>query len=85
MPDIIVEDPTSTGSDSVLNLRESDLGKHLINDKQSDDKADFSRKPKTEPKDNPETSAPAEFGAKDDYQLNQALNLLKGISILQGK
>ena len=85
VPDIIVEDPTSTGSDSVLNLRESDLGKHLINDKQADDKADFSHKPKVEPQANPETSAPAEFGAKDDYQLNQALNLLKGISILQGK
>jgi len=26
----------------------------------------------------------AEFGAKNDYQLNQALNLLKGMSILRG-
>ncbi len=85
VPDIIVEDPASTGADSVFNLRESDLGKHLINDKQADDKTDFSRKPKVEPNAPAETSVPSEFGAKDDYQLNQALNLLKGISILQGK
>ena len=26
-----------------------------------------------------------EYGSKDDYQFNQALNLLKGLSILQGK
>jgi carboxyl-terminal processing protease len=27
----------------------------------------------------------AEFGAKNDYQLNQAMNLLKGMNILRGK
>ncbi len=85
VPDIIVEDPTSTGTDSVFNLRESDLDKHLNNDKQADDKADFSHKKNTESKNNSESSAPVEFGTKSDYQLNQAINLLKGMSILQGK
>ena len=85
VPDILVEDPSSSGSNSVLNLRESDLDKHLINDKQADDKADFSRKSGSDPKNNSEKSAPVEFGTKNDYQLNQAVNLLKGMQILQGK
>lgn len=85
VPDIIVEDPTSTGTDSVFNLRESDLEKHLNNDKQADDKSDFSHKKNAELKNNSESSAPVEFGTKSDYQLNQAINLLKGMSILQGK
>lgn len=85
VPDIIVEDPTSRGTDSVFNLRESDLDKHLNNDKQADDKADFSHNKNTESKNNSESSAPVEFGTKSDYQLNQAINLLKGMSILQGK
>ena len=85
VPDIIVEDPSSSGTDSVFNLRESDLDKHLANDKQADDKADFSHKKNTESKNDSESSAPVEFGTKSDYQLNQAVNLLKGMSILQGK
>ncbi len=85
VPDIIVDDPASSGAENVFNLREADLGKHLTNDKPSEDKADLQRKPRIEPKAAPETSAPAEFGSKDDFQLGQAMNLLKGISILQGK
>ncbi len=85
VPDILVEDPSASGSDNVLNLRESDLNKHLINDKQADDKADFSHKTEAAPKNGTENSPPVEFGTKNDYQLNQALNLLKGMQILQGK
>lgn len=85
VPDIMVEDPSSSGSDNVLNLRESDLAKHLINDKQADDKGDFAHKTETEHKNDGEPSPPTEFGTKKDYQLNQALNLLKGMQILQGK
>ncbi len=85
VPDIIVDDPSSSGTDSVFNLRESDLDKHLTNDKQADDKADFSHNKNPESKNDSESSAPVEFGTKSDYQLNQAVNLLKGMSILQGK
>lgn len=85
VPDIMVEDPSSAASDNVLHLRESDLDKHLTNDKQADDKADFSHKTISEPRNDSEKSPPVEFGAKNDYQLNQALNLLKGMQILQGK
>ncbi len=74
---------------SAFRLREVDLEKHLSNDRQPEDKSEPVKPTgKTSPKgkendgNKPEI---AEFGAKNDYQLNQALNLLKGMSILRGK
>jgi carboxyl-terminal processing protease len=89
VPDILVEDPSTSGMDNAFRLREADLVKHLINDKASGEKPDNAQKnapsvPNGKGDSTPQ-SAPAEFGSKDDYQLNQALNLLKGIQILQGK
>lgn len=88
-PDIQVEDPASVGRDSGLfRLREADLNKHLINDRPSLKKPDTAEDNTLSlPDTNEDTSklAPAEFGSKNDYQLNQALNLLKGMQILQGK
>jgi len=91
VPDILVEDPATAALDNAFRLREADLDRHLTNDRQSDEKADESVSkpaPKTAPKtkDGETTKQEvSEFGAKNDYQLNQALNLLKGMSILQGK
>ncbi|MDD2914122.1 MAG: S41 family peptidase [Gallionella sp.] len=87
VPDILVEDPSTAGQDNAFRLREADLNKHLINDKQSDDKPDNISKtaPAQSTKGDAAKTAPAEFGAKNDYQLNQALNLLKGMQILHGK
>ena len=89
MPDIVVDDPAKAGHDSgIFRLREADLDKHLINDKPSDDKPGTAGKSTLSPPDTKEDGAevaPAEFGSKNDYQLNQALNLLKGIQIMQGK
>lgn len=89
VPDILVEDPTSAGRDSgIFRLREADLNKHLINDKSSDEKPGNASKNTLSPPDTKEDAAkftPTEFGSKNDYQLNQALNLLKGMQILQGK
>ena len=89
VPDIVVEDPASAGRDSgIFRLREADLDKHLINDKPSDDKSRNVSKSTLSPPDTKEDGAqvaPAAFGSKDDYQLNQALNLLKGIQIMQGR
>lgn len=89
VPDILVEDPASAGRDSgIFRLREADLDKHLINDKSSDEKPGNASKNTLSQPDSKEDSAkvtPAEFGSKNDYQLNQALNLLKGMQILQGK
>ncbi|HEY0665494.1 MAG TPA: S41 family peptidase [Gallionella sp.] len=85
VPDIIVEDgmnvPTS------LRLREADLDKHLTNDGPANALPADSRKsirlaPETNGEGVPVT--PVEFGSKGDFQLNQAMNLLKGMRILQG-
>ncbi len=91
VPDILVEDPATAALDNTFRLREADLDRHLTNDRQSDDKSDdAASKPalKAQPKSKDgDTSKPeiTEFGAKNDYQLNQALNLLKGMNILHGK
>lgn len=88
VPDILVEDPATAGQDNAFRLREADLNKHLTDNKPSDEKPDATDKdtvPAHPTKGDATKSAPAEFGSKNDYQLNQALNLLKGMQILQGK
>lgn len=91
VPDILVEDPATAGHDSsLIRLREADLDKHLTNGQLGgDEKTDSTSKnslatPETKNNDNAKFT-PTEFGAKNDYQLNQAVNLLKGMRILQGK
>ena len=86
VPDILVEDPSAL--DGALRLREADLEKHLLNDKTPDTPPTHNEKavpakPDTTP--DAAKNPPAEFGSKTDYQLNQALNLLKGMQILKGK
>ena len=88
VPDILVEDPATAGQDNAFRLREADLNKHLTDNKPSDEKPDATDKdtvPSHPTKGDATKSAPTEFGSKNDYQLNQALNLLKGMQILQGK
>jgi carboxyl-terminal processing protease len=91
VPDILVEDPATASMDNAFHLREADLDRHLSNDRQTDDKTDevtvkHSTKTQQKNKDSDTTKSEiSEFGAKNDYQLNQALNLLKGMNILHGK
>ncbi|MBK9161765.1 MAG: S41 family peptidase [Nitrosomonadales bacterium] len=90
VPDILVDDPGRSGVDNAFRLREADLDKHLINDKSPAEGKDLdSMSPPPSPKpvtnENDTKSAPVEFGSRDDYQLTQALNLLKGMQILQGR
>ena len=92
VPDIIAEDPATASQESVFRLREADLDRHLINGNKKEEATDTPAKPVAAPKAAPktkdgETAKPeiTEFGAKNDYQLSQALNLLKGMRILQGK
>jgi carboxyl-terminal processing protease len=74
-------------------MREADLERHLTNSQESDTKAATTAKPapaKPQPQPKHEggdTTKPKmlEFGSKEDYQLNQAIALLKGMSILQRK
>jgi len=86
-PDIVVEDPATAGMDSAFRLREADLDKHLSNDKQPEEKSEAVKpSSKVAPKENDGKKAEVvEFGAKNDYQLNRALDLLKGASIFRGK
>ncbi|MBI1175544.1 MAG: PDZ domain-containing protein [Sideroxydans sp.] len=87
-PDILVADPATAGQDNVFRLREADLEHHLTNDRQPETKGEAKpAQPKGPTLQEEQDGKPVitEFGAKNDYQLNQALNLLKGMSILQGK
>lgn len=86
VPDIIVEDGTDTANS--LRLREVDLDKHLVNDRpEKKTPSDSRRNVQPSPESNGENSRsiPFEFGSKNDFQLNQAVNLLKGMRILQGR
>ncbi len=90
VPDIVVEDPATASFDETFRLREADLDKHLKNGQGEDNgKSEKTAKPsRTHSKamDNDDKKIEiAAFGSKNDYQLNQALNLLKGMSILSGK
>ncbi len=95
-PDIVVEDPSMPSEDEGLGIREADLDKHLSNP--NGDETEPERKPsesikalpadkpgKTEKDKKPHTLEPGEIVSKNDYQVNQALNLLKGLQILQGR
>ena len=92
-PDIVVEE--SANGTSVARLHEADLEKHLENPIDKDagttnkgaSKAP-AVKPKSAPKDGAdESNEPPnrELASKKDYQLNQALNLLKGLQIISSK
>jgi len=95
VPDIIVEDPATIGQDQSLRMREADLEHHLTNDQKIDVEVDDTVKPPVPAESNESQTKSEEddatkpkrleFGSKEDYLLNQALNVLKGINILQGK
>ncbi len=78
VPDITVEEAKLTKSDNGDHLREADLARHLQNDEEA-------AKPKEEPKvedkkDDKKNDEAGKASAVEDYQLQEALNLLKGIS-----
>jgi len=92
-PDIVVEDPAMPEEDEGFGIREADLDKHLSNP--NGDEAAPVKQPadsiKSPPADQPGKEKkpavlePGEIVSKDDFQVNQALNLLKGLQILQGR
>ncbi|MDP2826980.1 MAG: S41 family peptidase [Sulfuricellaceae bacterium] len=96
-PDILAEEATVNGVDkeAAFNLREADLDRHLSNgNKESesptppastpkkDAKEDKKGTSKGDPKSDAKTET-REVVSKNDYQLNQAVNLLKGLDILK--
>ena len=93
-PDILVEE--NANGTSTARLHEADLEKHLDNPTDKDVSTSAkgaSKAPAAKPKNNPgkdESEDPSEppsreLASKKDYQLNQALNLLKGLQIMQSK
>lgn len=94
VPDIVVEDPATIDQDQTFRMREADLERHLSNSQELDVKVDVTKPtapatPAKSPTKHEAGDAPKpkmlEFGSKEDYQLHQAVNLLKGMNILQGK
>lgn len=87
VPDILVEEATVNGVDQTGGLREADLSRHLSNPKEPEAPVKQDT-PKAAPAEKngeskDDKSGPTEPGSKNDYQFNQAMNLLKGLQILQ--
>ena len=89
-PDMIVEE-TPDGDVNPRGVREADLTRHLANPKDAEDKplsaAEKAEKAAAEKlaADKVKDRKPLEFGSADDYQLQQALNHLKGLPVLVAK
>ena len=88
VPDVLVDEYADGNGLNGLRLREADLQKHLRNDK---DKEDVSAA-KTELLEEEQRliaaerkRKPQELGTKDDFQLTQALNFLKGAPVQVAK
>jgi carboxyl-terminal processing protease len=69
-PDIVTEQAKLTRAETPERIKEADLSRHLLNGE--------TQKPADEKKGD-DKSAPSPL--LEDYQLNEALNLLKGIAI----
>lgn len=87
VPDLLVDETAEGDGLNGLRLREADLQKHLSNDKDKDEAArkideleEQQRLAALEKK-----RKPLEFGSKDDFQLAQALNHLKGLPVQLSK
>ena len=94
VPDIVVEE-TPNGSGGAR-VREADLERHLSNDRDKEAPKDVAR-PQTKAPAKPgkdkggkdeaeeEVMPRLEYASKSDHQFQQALNLLKGLQIMQNK
>ena len=78
-PDIVTEDAKVTRNDTGQRLRESDLARHL-----ESSNGGAPTDVKTEPG-KPDENAGKPVPPNEDYQLQEALNLLKGIAIFKAQ
>jgi carboxyl-terminal processing protease len=99
-PDIVVEE-TPNGNGAAMRIREADLDRHLNNDREKEVAGKEAPKPDAKSqnkapakpgkekngKEEAEDDLPQrlEYASKADYQFQQALNLLKGLQIMQNK
>jgi carboxyl-terminal processing protease len=88
VPDLMVDENANDDGMNSLRLREADLQKHLTNDKE---KEEVSKVKVDELEEEQRLAAlakkrkPLDFGSKDDFQLAQALNHLKGLPVQLSK
>jgi carboxyl-terminal processing protease len=89
VPDVMVDEYADGDGLNGLRLREADLTKHLSNDT---DKSPEVAAAKVDELEEAQRIAsiekkrkPLEFGSKDDFQLAQALNQLKGLPVKVSK
>lgn len=82
-PDLRVEETADGDGFNALRSREADLIKHLSNDKEAEGETTDLDELEEEKRliELAKKSAPVEFGSKEDFQLQQALNHLKGLPV----
>jgi carboxyl-terminal processing protease len=93
VPDVMVDETENGSPFAVLRTREADLEKHLGNGKDAEKKdadrekarEEAMKKLEEESKKPVAERRPPEFGSDKDFQLNQALNQLKGKPVLISK
>jgi carboxyl-terminal processing protease len=85
-PDFLVEETPEGDISGAFRLREADLNRHLSNPKEGEEKPSVPKA--TQPEVNADRlkdRKPIEFGSADDYQLQQAMNHLKGKPVMVAK
>jgi carboxyl-terminal processing protease len=93
VPDVLLDDTAEGSPFAVLRTREADLEKHLTSGQGAEVKDPAREKAREEAlkrleeesKKSPADRRPPEFGSDKDFQLQQALNQLKGQPVLASK
>jgi carboxyl-terminal processing protease len=89
LPDVMLDETENGNVFAALRTREADLEKHLGNGQEAEKKNEERQKAREEALKKLEAEAkkpeserrPPEFGSPKDFQLNQALNQLKGLPV----
>ena len=85
-PDFLVEETPEGDLANAYRVREADLNRHLSNPKDSEEKAKAPKPGALDLNgDKLKDRKPIEFGSPEDYQLQQAMNHLKGQSVVVSK
>jgi carboxyl-terminal processing protease len=84
VPDYVVEE-TANGDITNFRVREADLQRHLSNDRDKNPEVKATPAPGTPEADKLRDMKPVEYGSPEDYQLQQALNYLKGLPVVLAK
>lgn len=93
MPDVLVDETPEGSPFAVLRTREADLEKHLNSGQGEEGRSSDREKAREEALKRLEEESkkpnnqrrPPEFGSKDDFQLQQAINQLKGVAVMASK